>query len=244
MAAQVAALAQTLNLLRAGSREAERAQASAQVQAAEAEAGRAQAQYARLQKAGGGAQAVSKLDVENARWQVAAAQARVAAAKAALSLLQEGARAEEIARAEAQLRAGEAEVALLRHYVEETVLRAPADALVRARLAEPGDMAVSGRAVYTLALVETKWVRAYVNAGQLGWVREGMPAQVFADSFPEAPLAGKVGYIASVAEFTPKTVQTPELRTSLVYEIRVRVQDGENRLRLGMPVTVRLDEAQ
>ena len=75
---------------------------------------------------------------------------------------------------------------------------------------------------------------------QLGHVRSGMNATVTTDSFPDRPLDGWVGFISPVAEFTPKTVQTEDLRTSLVYEVRVFVKDPDNMLRLGMPATVKL----
>jgi HlyD family secretion protein len=105
---------------------------------------------------------------------------------------------------------------------------------------EPGDMASPQRPVYTLAITDPKWVRAYVTEVDLGRIKPGMSATLVTDSHPDQPLKGKVGYISSVAEFTPKTVQTEELRSSLVYEIRVLADDADDRLRLGMPVTVRL----
>jgi HlyD family secretion protein len=111
--------------------------------------------------------------------------------------------------------------------------------VVRARLLEPGDMASPQRPVFTLAITDPKWVRAYVTGADLGRVQPGMAATLVIDSDPQ-PLAGKVGFMSSVAEFTPKTVQTEELRTSLVYEIRVLADDPQDRLRLGMPVTVKL----
>ena len=91
-----------------------------------------------------------------------------------------------------------------------------------------------------------KWVRIYVGEADLGKVKPGMAARVQTDSQPDKPIAGKVGYISSVAEFTPKAVQTEELRTSLVYEVRVRVDDPQDALRLGQPATVRMaaDAAQ
>ena len=101
-------------------------------------------------------------------------------------------------------------------------------------------MASPQRPVYTLAITDPKWVRAYVAEADLGRIRPGMAATLSTDSHPGQPLAGKVGYISSVAEFTPKTVQTEELRSSLVYEVRVLADDTEDRLRLGMPATVRL----
>jgi HlyD family secretion protein len=86
-------------------------------------------------------------------------------------------------------------------------------------------------------------VRVYVREPDLGRVRPGMEAQVFSDTYPNQPITGTVGYISSVAEFTPKSVQTEELRTSLVYEVRVVVEDEAGALRLGQPVTVRLPAA-
>lgn len=149
-------------------------------------------------------------------------------------------RAEDIAAAEAQLKASEAQLAQLRHQIDLGRLRAPTDAVVRSRLREPGDMVTSQVPVFTLALTKPKWVRVYVGEPDLGKIKPGMAAQVFTDSHPDRPIAGKVGYISSVAEFTPKSVQTEELRTSLVYEVRVVVEDPGNVLRLGQPATVRL----
>lgn len=101
-------------------------------------------------------------------------------------------------------------------------------------------MASPQRPVYELALTHRKWIRVYVNEADLGRVKPGMTAQVFTDSAPDHPVAGKVGYISSVAEFTPKAVETQDLRTALVYEVRVRVDDKAGLLRLGQPVTVKV----
>ena len=101
-------------------------------------------------------------------------------------------------------------------------------------------MASPQRPVYTLAIANPKWVRAYVAEPDLGRIRPGMPAKLLTDSQPDQPLEGRIGYISSVAEFTPKTVQTEELRSSLVYEVRVLADDSADRLRLGMPATVRI----
>ena len=99
------------------------------------------------------------------------------------------------------------------------------------------------RPVYALALMQPKWIRAYVNSVELARVQPGMPAQISVDGLPGQLLDGHVGYISSVAEFTPKAVQTPELRTSLVYEVRVIAHDPGDKLRLGMPATVHLRNA-
>ena len=101
-------------------------------------------------------------------------------------------------------------------------------------------MASPQRAVFALAITDPKWVRVYVSETDLGKVRHGMPAQIAVDSFPERRFEGWVGFISPVAEFTPKSVHTQELRTSLVYEVRVFVKDLDDNLRLGMPATAYL----
>jgi HlyD family secretion protein len=100
------------------------------------------------------------------------------------------------------------------------------------------------RPVFSLALIDPKWIRAYVSEKDLGKVRPGAVASVTVDSFPDRRFAGWVGFISPVAEFTPKAVQTTELRTSLVYEVRVFVKDPADELRLGMPATVSLPREQ
>jgi HlyD family secretion protein len=113
------------------------------------------------------------------------------------------------------------------------------EGVVRARLMEVGELASPERPVYSLAATDPKWVRAYVSGADLGRVRPGARASVRADGFPQG-YEGSVGFISPVAEFTPKTVQTEELRTSLVYEVRIHVRDPRDELRLGMPATVTL----
>jgi HlyD family secretion protein len=239
--AQVEAQRQALLRLRNGSRPEEIAQARAQLQSAEANASRADQDLSRamrLRATGGGV--VSEQTVDHASADADAARAAVGQARATLRLAEIGPRAEDIASADAQLKAAEAQLAQLRHQIDLGQLKAPANAVVRSRLLEPGDMATAQRPVVALALVDPKWVRVYVKEADLGKIAPGMDASVFADSFPDRPVAGKVGYISSVAEFTPKSVQTEELRTSLVYEVRIIVNDSGGRLRLGQPVTVRL----
>ena len=102
-------------------------------------------------------------------------------------------------------------------------------------------MASPQRPVLTLAITQPKWVRAWVPEAQLGRLHPGMSASVNTDSQPERRIPARIGYISSVAEFTPKTVETPELRTSLVYEVRFLVDDPRDELRLGMPATVHLE---
>jgi HlyD family secretion protein len=84
------------------------------------------------------------------------------------------------------------------------------------------------------------WVRAYVPEPSLGKLVPGMRAEVTTDSYPGKTYKGWVGFISPTAEFTPKNVETPDLRTRLVYEVRVYICDPQGELRLGMPATVRV----
>jgi HlyD family secretion protein len=129
---------------------------------------------------------------------------------------------------------------LLRQQLRDSDLIAPVDATVRTRIMEPGEMASPQRPVLALAVTDPKWVRAYVDEPNLGRVKPGMTGFILVDSFPDRRFEGWVGFISPVAEFTPKTVQTEDLRTSLVYEVRVFVKDPGDVLRLGMPATVSL----
>jgi membrane fusion protein PltH len=245
--AQVAAQRQVVQRLRSGSRPEEIAQARANVDSARADAVNARQQYDRVKNAAemSAGRAVRQQDVDSAKAALQVAEAKLAVAERALDLAVIGPRKEDIAEAEARLRAQQAQVALLRQQLVDAQLRAPIDAVVRTRILEPGDMASPQRPVFSLAINDPKWVRAYVSEPDLGKVHEGMAAAVRVDSFPERRFDGWVGFISPVAEFTPKAVQTEELRTSLVYEVRVFVKDPSDDLRLGMPATVYLntDEA-
>jgi HlyD family secretion protein len=184
---------------------------------------------------------VSEQDLEAAKAALDSAQAHLAVAQQALELAVIGPRKEDVAQGEAQLRADQAQLELLHRQLADAELVAPSDAVVRTRLLEPGEMVSPQRPILNLAITDPKWVRAYVAETDLGKIHPGMKATVSTDGFPDRPFSGWIGFIASVAEFTPKAVETTELRSSLVYEIRVFVQDPEDDLRLGMPATVTLD---
>jgi HlyD family secretion protein len=238
--AQAAAQRQVVQRLRSGSRPEEIAQARANVQSANAEAANARQQYERLKSAAelSAGRAVRQQDVDSAKAAVQVAEARLAVNQRALELAVTGPRKEEIAEAEARLRANEAQVILLRQQLVDAQLTAPMNALVRTRILEPGEMASPQKPVFSLAITDPKWVRAYVSEPDLGRIHQGMAATIAVDSFSQHGFDGWVGFISPVAEFTPKTVQTEELRTSLVYEVRVFVKDPSDQLRLGMPATV------
>ncbi len=237
-AAQRAALAR----LRHGSRPQEIAQARANLALARADAIVARDNYRRvahLFRASDG-RAVSRQDLDTAKAQADVGAARVDVSRKALELAVIGPREEDISQAAAVLAADVAHARLLEQQLRDAELRAPLDAVVRSRIAEPGDMASPQKTAFTLAITNPKWVRAYVSETELGRVHPGMPASVMVDAFPRRRFPGWVGFISPVAEFTPKTVETSDLRSSLVYEVRVFVSDPRDDLRLGMPATVYL----
>jgi HlyD family secretion protein len=166
------------------------------------------------------------------------------ALKEQYSLTAIGPRREDIQAARAQLKADEASLQLAKKSWEDAHLYAPKDAVVQNRILEPGDMSSAQTPVLTLALIDPIWARVYVAETDLGKLHQGMPAQIASDSFPGKAYRGWVGYISPTAEFTPKTVETTELRTSLVYQVRVHACNPEDQLRLGMPVTVTIDTTQ
>lgn len=183
--------------------------------------------------------ASSRQALDEARYALNAARESLTAASAQRAAAEAGLRPQEVESAEAALEAAEAALASLDYQIETaSILKAPSSGIIRARLAEPGDMAGPSRTVYQLSVIDPKWIRIYVTERQLGLLREGSRARVFTDTMP--PMEGQVAFISSTAEFTPKTVQTEALRANLVYEARIIVRDPENRLRLGQPVTAEL----
>ena len=237
--ANLAAQKQVVARLKAGTRAQEIAQARAEVEAAKVRVANSTKNLERLRQTSV-VGASSEQTLDDAQAQVAAEQAQLEVRRQILDLALAGPRKEDIAEAEARLQALEAESTLLRHRIEDTVLKAPEAGVIQSRILEPGEMATPSRPAFIMALTDPKWVRTYVAEPDLGRIEEGKSALVFSDSWPDKSLSGKIGFISSVAEFTPKSVETTDLRTKLVYEVRILVDDPDNRLRLGMPVTVEI----
>jgi HlyD family secretion protein len=240
--AQRDAQAAVLQRLKNGARVQEVATAEAQVAAGEVRFENAKKDYLRMKKtvASGG---ISQLTFDNAEATMNEAEADLHVLQQNLSLVKAGPRAEEIAQAQASLSALDAEVELLSIRLTDSTLRAPAQGTVESRLIEPGEMTGPSSTAFVLALNERKWVRAYLPEPQLSRLKPGTTVYVSCDSWPGERFEGQVGFITSVAEFTPKIVQTEELRTKLVYEVRIWLDDPEDQLRLGVPVTVDISEA-
>lgn len=227
--------------LEAGSRPQEIEKARADVRAAEAVWNTAVATLKRQRKLAVDRFA-SQQALDNARAAEREARGKLDALKQALALAIEGARVEDIAEARANLSAARAERALAQSHLDDTVLYAPDDGVILTRIQEPGAVILANTPIYTLALSDPVWVRAYISEPDLGRVFPGMKAQIVTDTAPDKVYDGWVGFISPTAEFTPKTVQTTEIRTNLVYRLRVYAKNPDRSLRQGMPVTVRLIE--
>jgi HlyD family secretion protein len=239
--AQIAAQKEVVKRLRNGSRPQEIEQARAEVTALEVDAENVRGNYERLLETSGTG-ATSDQALDDAKSRLSVAQAKLSAARNALTLAIEGPRVEEIAAAEKKLEALEASRSLLDIRLSEMTLTAPASGIVQSRILEPGEMAGPAKPVVTLALTDPKWARVFISEPDLGRISPGMSVKIYSDSYPGEAMDGWIGFISPTAEFTPKAVQTEELRTKLVYEVRVFSKDPEDKLKLGMPVTVTVDE--
>jgi HlyD family secretion protein len=235
--ANIAAQEEVVKRLVTGTRPQEIAQARAELAAAQATVHNSKLNFERISKTSG-VGATSEQALDNARAQFDVDKSQLKVKEKALNLALEGPRKEDIAAAKATLEALRASLSLLKIRLGEMSLISPAQGIIQNRILEPGEVANPSRPVVTLALTDPKWVRAYVPEPDLGRINLGMKAKILSDSFPGQSFKGWIGFISPVAEFTPKTVETEDLRSKLVYEVRVFVHDLKDELRLGMPVTV------
>jgi HlyD family secretion protein len=169
--------------------------------------------------------------------------AQLNSAREALRLQVAGFRKEDIDLAKAQLDEREATLQTAERQLADADLIAPSDGTVLSRVREAGAIVGIGDAAYVLSLTSPVWVRSYVGEPDLGRVQPGMDVTIHTDMPGGKVYPGKVGFISTTAEFTPKTVETAELRTSLVYRIRIVVSGNAGELRQGMPVTISLGKA-
>jgi len=176
-------------------------------------------------------------------------RAELTAAESSLALMRGGYRTEDVEAAEAAVDLAEAQLREAENALSDTRLYAPSEGTVIARVSEPGTVVGTGQPVYTVMLKNPIQIRTYVTEPQLGRIRLGMKGKIITDSMSRAKgsvleknaLEGTITFIASEAEFTPKQVQTEDMRVDLVYRIRLRVEDNpEDHLKNGMPVTVLL----
>lgn len=240
--AQFHAAKANYELLEAGYRKEEIARSKEQVKQLQSAYDYAQRSYQRYLKLRS-QQAISQDRLDAAKDQRDQAQADLKAAKEQLSQYLRGNRPQEIDQAKAQLEQAQAELAQAQLNLKDTELYAPNAGHILVRAREQGAMVAEGTTVFTQALAKPLWVKAYVDEVNLGKVHPDQRVTFTSDSNPGHHYHGHVGFIATTAEFTPKTVETEELRTSLVYRIRIIVDDGDDLLRQGMPVTIHLSES-
>jgi HlyD family secretion protein len=240
--AQVDVATAQLEKQRNGNRPQDVAEAAAQLSERRAALVKAKADYDRrgaLVMTG----AVSRADFDATTSQYEAAQAQVRAAEQALSLQNAGARREDIQGAVAQRAQAIAQLGKTLTDIADSTLRAPNDGVILTRAREPGAIVQAGETVLTLTIDRPMRIRAYVDETDLSRISPNMAVLVTADGNPKV-YHGVIGYIAPTAEFTPKTVQTRQLRTDLVFRLRVIVTDPDDALRQGQPVTVRVPGAR
>lgn len=228
-------------LLRAGSRAEDLARLRAQMDALEAVAANAESTFERQQRLVR-ANAVSEQALDDARAARERTRGDFAAAQQAYAAAAAGARPEELQEAHARTAAAKAEVQTAALQLADATLAAPSDGTLLTRAVEPGAMAAAGTTALTLSLDRPVRVRAYVEEPDLGRFPPGAPVEVLTDARPGRPYRGRVGFVSPRAEFTPKQVETQDLRTALVYRMRITVEDPDDSLRQGMPVTVRLSQ--
>lgn len=140
--------------------------------------------------------------------------------------------------AKARLEAAKSKLEKAKTNLNDTEIKSPSTGIILTRIREPGSIVDVGGAVYTLALDNPVWVRTYIDEPNLGNIYQGQKATVITDSGDS--YEGQIGFISPQAEFTPKNVETTQLRTSLVYRLRVIIDKPNNGLRQGMPVTVKI----
>ncbi len=224
------------DLLRHGNRPEDIATAQQQLLQAKAQALYADQEYHRQEQLQTDASSSVK-QFEAAGANRDSARAALIAAEQHLHLLQSGARPEDIAAAKAHWQAMQAAEAQAFTALADTTLQAPAAATVFTRVVEPGDMVAPGQAVYVLSVLNPVYVRAYISESDLGHMHLGRRVWVEHDGSSQR-WRGHISFISPRAEFTPKTVETADLRTDLVYRIRITVDQPDQSLHQGMPVTI------
>jgi HlyD family secretion protein len=172
------------------------------------------------------------------------ARSALAQAEAAYALVKTGPRQEAIDQARAKKQAAAAALAVARQQLDETELFASFDGVVLSTSAEPGSYLNPGSPVLTIGDIANVWVRAFISEIDLGRIRLNQEAEVTVDAYPDRSWKGRLSYISSAAEFTPRSVQTSEERTNLVYRIKIQLNNPDGTLKPGMPADAVIKAAQ
>lgn len=185
--------------------------------------------------------AISRERRDQAETALARAQAGYQQALQNYNQAVEGTRKEDIDIARANAERAEQALRLSEIQLEHTILRAPHDGVVTVRQSELGEVVAAGSPVMTVADLDHIWLRAYVSETDLGRIRWGQAATVRTDTYPGKAYTGRVSFIASEAEFTPKSVETHKERVTLVYRIKIDLANPNHELKPGMPADVTID---
>ena len=223
-----------LALVLAGTREQEIKAAQQNMVDAEAEARQRQLDYNRAEQLFR-RDAVSAQDRDQAETALKRAQANFEAAKQRYNQSVEGSRKEDIAVARANVQQARANLGLSKVNLDYTSLRAPSAGVITVRQAELGEVVVPGTPIVTLADLDHIWLRAYIAETDLERIRWGQDATITTDTYPGKQYHGRISFIASTAEFTPKSVQTYKERVTLVYRIKIDIDNPNHELKPGMP---------
>lgn len=224
----------SLALTLAGTREQEIRAAHENMLDAQADMQQKKLDYDRAQRLFG-EDAISAQDRDLADTALKRSQSSFQAAQQKYNEAAEGSRKEDIAIAEANLKQASATLGMSRVNLDYTILRAPTAGVITVREAEIGEVVVPGTPVVTLADLDHIWLRAYVAESDLGRIRWGQDAEVTTDTYPGKRYHGHISFIASDAEFTPKSVQTYKERVMLVYRIKIDIDNPAHELKPGMP---------
>lgn len=237
--AEVRAAEAALAELETGSRPEEIAQADAVVRRTQADVMRARADLNRI-KTLYEQDNVSGQDYDAAKTVVAVTEAKLREAQEQLRLVQKGPRIEKIERSRAQLQQAKEALALAETRLGYASLTSPLTGVVLSHNIEPGEYVAAGTPIVTVGDLEHVWLRAYVDETNLGRVKIGQTAKVTTDTFPDKGYEGRVSFIASQAEFTPKSVQTEKERVKLVYRIKITIDNPHMELKAGMPADAKI----
>lgn len=226
--------------LKAGSRAQEIGKARAALESARAELERAGNDFDRASALyNGGVLAKSEYDAAKSSYESRAAFET--SAKEHLSLVAEGPRPDEVSAAYSRVEQSRAALAVAEERLRDAFINSPISGVILRRYAEPGEITSASVPVYTVGDLSKPWIKVYVKEDKLGLVNLGQRAEVAVDSFPDKKFEGKVSYISSEAEFTPKNIQTQEERVKLVFAVKVSVVNEGGVLKPGMPSDVRLE---
>jgi HlyD family secretion protein len=168
------------------------------------------------------------------------AAAQVTKARAAIEMGQANAietkrREQDVMARRGDIERAKAQIALIDSQLADTIATSPINGVVLVKAADVGEVLAPGTSVVTVGDIDHPWLRAYIREQDLGRVKVGAKAKVTTDSFPGKPYEGRISYIASEAEFTPKQIQTAEERVKLVYRIKIDIDNPRHELKSNMP---------